>query len=528
MKRYCVVPVLAIALCGVAPGSSAGQPVEDDKASMPAPGTVTISLEEAVQLALIHNYALRQARLDEQDILHEVSQSWAPLWPSIDGTASYTRNIFAPNPFAGTAAGAAFGGPSAAGWVEFNALRQNAGGTTLSFEEYNQALFAAQRAQGVLPDPDANPFLVENQIQLSLVIRQVLYDGAVFAGLRGTDVAKQLARVGVDSEALTTMRSVASAFYGALLAERQTGILTKSVERTQATVDETKQRVERGVVAQFDLLTAEVELANLQTNLARANNSAAKALDDLRLVVGLPANRTLKPKGELTLDGVAIDVPTDREAVELAFASRPDLKQAELMVEAQRIQESATWGRYLPKINAVANLAYSGSIPDDRTAILNSSDPFRLSTTTNAVFSDSFWFSSVSVGATIEWAIFEGFEVTEQRARDRVATMKAKVQLEQALASVELEVQQALRELKTARQQIESQKRNRERAELNYEHAQVRVREGVSSQFELRQASQQLDESRFNYLQAVHDFLVARIAYLVAVGTPPIQEKGPK
>lgn len=103
-----------------------------------------------------------------------------------------------------------------------------------------------------------------------------------------------------------------------------------------------------------------------------------------------------------------------------------------------------------------------------------------------------------------------------------MATRKAKVQLEQARTTVQVEVEQSLRELKTAQQQITTQERNRERAELNYGHAQVRVREGVSNQFELRQASEQLDESRFNYLQAVHDYLVARIGYLVAIGTPPV------
>jgi hypothetical protein len=43
----------------------------------------------------------------------------------------------------------------------------------------------------------------------------------------------------------------------------------------------------------------------------------------------------------------------------------------------------------------------------------------------------------------------------------------------------------------------------------------------VSTQLELRSASQQLDETRFNHLQAVHDYLVAWTRYEVAVGIRP-------
>jgi outer membrane protein TolC len=57
-------------------------------------------------------------------------------------------------------------------------------------------------------------------------------------------------------------------------------------------------------------------------------------------------------------------------------------------------------------------------------------------------------------------------------------------------------------------------------AELNYNHMSERVQEGVASQLELREASDQLDQSRLNYLQAVHDYLVARTDLETALGQP--------
>ncbi len=504
----------------------AGQPAYADEPAIPTSGAITVRLEEAVELALIYNYALRRARIEDKTIRETIRRDWSPVWPQLDGTAQYTRNITAPNPFAGSGAGNAFGALDAIGWLAFNEDARQNGDEPISFGEFVERTNTGLANAGVVIDPDANPFLVENQFNFTLTIRQTLYDGAVFAGLRGTDVAREIGQAGIDDQALRTIQSTASAFYGALLAARQTEIRKKSVDRTQATVDETKRRVQQGVVPQFELLTAEVELANLQTDLARSENAAAKSLDDLRLQIGLPPGQPLRVSGELTLKGVAADLPTAGEAIELAFEKRPDYRQAMLNVEAGEIKASATWAEYLPKLNAFANLTYQGSVPDDRsftvaTEDLND-DPFAVERRTSDFFSEGFWFSSVSVGLLIEWNIFDGFATTARVAMDRLETQRARINLDERKANIHLEVEQSLRQLNTARQQITTQERNRDRAELNYQHAEVRVREGVSNQFELRQASEQLDESRFNYLQAVHDFLVARITYLVAIGTPPM------
>jgi outer membrane protein TolC len=85
---------------------------------------------------------------------------------------------------------------------------------------------------------------------------------------------------------------------------------------------------------------------------------------------------------------------------------------------------------------------------------------------------------------------------------------------------VTLEVRRAVRNLENARERIDSQETNVRRAELNYDHVSQRVNEGVARPVELREASDQLDQSRLNYLQAVHDYLVARTDLETALGQP--------
>jgi outer membrane protein TolC len=139
----------------------------------------------------------------------------------------------------------------------------------------------------------------------------------------------------------------------------------------------------------------------------------------------------------------------------------------------------------------------------------------------NGFFSGSYWNPSVNVGLRLSWNVFDGFQTSARVQQRRIAVERAALQYEQTVQGVRLEVEQALRNLETAARRIQSQRQNVTRAELNYEYASTRLHEGVASPLEEREASDQLDQSRLNHLQAVYDYLVARSAFETAVGLPP-------
>ncbi|MEO1335193.1 MAG: TolC family protein, partial [Myxococcota bacterium] len=159
---------------------AAGQPAAADVPTLPESGPIVIRIDEAVELALTYNFALRQARLDAEDVSAQISQSNARARPQLDGTARYTRNITAPNPFAGTGAGGAFNTFDSLGWLAYNEQQRTLpnGGQPLSLQQFLQRQNDALSNAGIVVDPDANPFLVENQFNFSLAAKQVLLDGA--------------------------------------------------------------------------------------------------------------------------------------------------------------------------------------------------------------------------------------------------------------------------------------------------------------------------------------------------------------
>lgn len=491
--------------------------------AIPDSGALTVTLPEALELALVRSFALRGARLDERDAEAQGRVAGSAIWPRVDGSIRYTRTIFAVDPFAGTAAGQTFDGFEAVGWLQFNERARLEGRNPISFEEYQRRTTAALAAAGVDTDPDRDPFLVENQVQLGVGVTQILFDEAAFASIAAADVAKAVAEVGIDVEAQEVARAVSTTYYGALLADRQTEILKQSVDRARANVEDTARRVEQGLLPPFQKVTAEVELANLETSLVRAETDAKNAVDEVRLAIGLPPTVALVLRDELDLRGLPLEVPPLETSVATAFEKRPDLVQARLLIEAAQAEERLAFAGFLPRISAFGNLALNGAIPDDRRfAVPVGEDPFALRAEENGLFADPFWFPTFSLGLQLDWNLFEGFGTVARVERGKIAVERRELAVEEARLRVRLEVEASVRELAAAKTQIDAQSRTLEQAELNYEQVEIRVREGISTQFDLRQASQQLDESRFNRLRAVHDFLVARVAYLVAIGTPPV------
>lgn len=488
----------------------------------PADGALTLSLAEALELALTRSYAVQLARLEEQDALARIDEAWGSVYPRVDLSARYVRNLRVANPFAGSDAGSFFGGLDAIGWLAYNeAARQN-GAPTLSLLDYQQRVADGRSAAGLSNSSSDNPFLVENQITAGLAITQTLYNGAAFAAIRGAEAYQKQVEAQVRQRQQEVARDVARAYHGALLAEARAEVTAKAVARVQETVDEVSDRVKNGVLPMFQQLSAEVELANLQTALLQVRAGADAAKDGLKLAIGLPPDQPIALRGALEIDApMALDGLTVDLAAAEAERNRPDLETIRRTREMLAVQQELTDARYLPVLSAFANVGITGSVPDERVqAVQDPMDPFRFTKKELGVFDGDYWFDTSNIGLSLTWNLFDGFQTTQQAERDRVAVRRIEVQQAQALAGVRAEIQGSLRALRTAQAQLANVDRNVARAELNYQHAKARVDEGVSTRLELREASSQLDQSQFNRLQAVHDYLDALVAYRIAVGRP--------
>lgn len=538
---HVLILALVLSVCGVLllPRPAPAQNAPTDSVPYEAVGSspsenepVVLTLSAAVQMALEQNLDLRGAQLDMRDADAQVREAWGNLYPSLDLTGSYTRNVVTANPFAGSDAASLLGGGGETEWLAFNERRRldgDPGTQPIPFDVFSQRQRDSLSAAGISLGGGENPFGVDNEFMGGLQLSQTLYSKQAFASVKGAQQFKDVSRHARDRQVQVTTNEVVTAFYQALLSKEQARVRTQRVDRAKTTLSEVSRQVARGVTPKAQRLGAEVELANARTQMIEAKNGADLARDNLKRTIGLSPERpieldgTLEDREEDGLQAVSLQTISMSKAVDQAIENRPDLDRARLNVELRSIQKEASRSEFFPRVEAVANFNYSGRVPDDRSRVQTTdpqdpTNPFYYREQDRAFFSDDFWNPSLSVGLQLTWNIFNGFQSTSRLQQAEIQRQRAKTQLEQLRQSVKAEVRGAIRDLENARERIDAQEATVRSAELNYEHVSERVAEGASSPVELREASEQLDQSRLNYLQAVYDYLVARSDLETALG----------
>ncbi|MEL7363995.1 MAG: TolC family protein, partial [Bacteroidota bacterium] len=204
-----------------------------------SPAVVSISLDEAMQIATQRNYALLTAALDVENADAQVSEAWGQLFPQVDASAGYTRNLKQADPFAGSSAGNLFGGLGAIDWLVFNEdarTDDNPGTDPIAFSEFLSRQQDGLDAAGIVVEEGGNPFAVDNQFQGAITITQTLYSGSAFAAVRGARSLKDFNQAALETQLQDVLHQTRQAFYGALLAQNQVRVLAASVERSAQNV----------------------------------------------------------------------------------------------------------------------------------------------------------------------------------------------------------------------------------------------------------------------------------------------------
>lgn len=495
----------------------------------------TLTLSDAVRTALEQNLNLRGAQLDMREANAQVREAWGNLYPALDLTGSYTRNVVTANPFAGSDVTTFFGGGGETEWLAFNERRRldgNPATNPVTFDTFSQRQRDSLAAAGIsLSGGGGNPFGVDNEFRAGLQLTQTLYSKRAFASVKGAQQFKDVSRHARDRNVQVVTNEVVTAFYRALLARERVRVREQRVDRAEKTLREVSLQVNRGVIPKAQRLGAQVEVSNARTEMIQARNAADLSYDNLKQTMGISPERPIEIEGDLEeqeddgLQEISLETISMDRAVDRAVENRPDLKRARLNVELRQIQKEQNQAEFYPRVEAVANFSYSGRVPDDRSRIQTTdpqdpTNPFYFQEQQRSFFNDDFWNPSLSVGLQLTWNIFNGFQSSSRLQQAEIARQRAETQLEQLRQSVAVEVRKAIRDLEDARERIEAQETNVRRAELNYDHVSSRVSEGVSNQMALREASDQLDQSRLNYLQAVYDYLIARSNLETALGQP--------
>ena len=413
----------------------------------------SVTLEESLQHALSHNEALQIARegLDKSHL--RIRHAVADVLPQLDITMQYTRNWLLPTFFFDTPAG--------------------------------QQQFTVG---------------AHNNLIGTVGIRQSIWGGGKsFSALRVARLLKQFSMEKVRAAKQQVHAQVETAFYDLLLAGELKHVSKSSVARARANFKRVEKLREAGRVSDYDLLRAQVQVAELLTDSIRTENAHILADLAFKNQIGIDPNEPITPRGTFREEIHLLSTIIETELIDLSMQMHPIVRQYSLEIEMLQQAESIARSESRPTIDLIVN----GQWQAQKNEFDFVKDDFHQS-----------WFSGIAINIPI----FDGFRTNAQVAQARSDTRQAELVQKQTERDVRFNILQACRSFFEVRARKRAQIQAVGLARRGLQIAESRYENGVGTQIEVIDGQLTLQRAEAELARVKRDLAVTLVQLELSAG----------
>jgi len=387
--------------------------------------TVPISLAQALELARRNNQELQVAILELERSRSALRETQAALFPTLGVNSSVTNNGngFVSNPSQPT--------------TTFN------GSAQLNYDVYTS--------------------------------------GSRRARIREAEEQLRIDELDVENRSLEVQLNVTTEYYDLQQADEQVRINRAAVANAQASLRDTQARERAGVGTRFDVLQAQVNLANAQQTLT--NSLAQQEIARRRLATRLSLAQSVNITAADPVQLAGLWQPTVEQTIIQAFQNRPELQQG----LAQRNISEQQRRRALAPLGPQIGLASSYSVLDRFDDGVGITDGY-------------------SVGLQATQNVFEGGAARASAAQSRANIAIAENQFATQRDQIRFDVERFYSQLQANQNNVQTSSvaLNQARESLNL--ARLRFQAGVGTQTEVIAAENDLTRAEGNRVAAILDY----------------------
>jgi outer membrane protein TolC len=464
------------------------------------PAVRRLSLDEALDLAERGSESVGIARADVDRARGDRRRARSGYFPQLTGSASYQRALRS----------------------QFSVLEADDSASTeparecdrfvaqpgLSVEERLGALESSVECSSAA-NPFASlrnlPFGRENTYRLGLSATQNLFTGGRLGGLsQSADAGVRSAQLGLTSVQAQTLFDVTQAYYDATLGDRLVAIAEATLQQADTTLTQAQLAKNVGNQSEFELLRARVTRDNQRPVVIQRRADRDLAYIRLRQLLDVDLTQPLElttALGDSTLVGAEKLAAIVPEQGDTAVERRVVVRQAVEAVTSQEGQLRVARSQRLPQLTLssdFADLAYPSSGSPVGTDYISD------------------W--SVSVALTLP--LFTGGRIKGEVESARANVEQAELRLKQTRERAQLDARTAQLQLDAAAVAWEASAGTEEQAARAYQIAELRYREGISTQTELNDIRIQLAQAQSTRARAARDLQLARIRLALLPALP--------
>ncbi|BAY27869.1 outer membrane efflux protein [Calothrix sp. NIES-2100] len=314
---------------------------------------------------------------------------------------------------------------------------------------------------------------------------QINYDlytsGNRQANIRSAEEQVRIDELNFENQSLVTSLNVATQYYNLQGADELVRINQSAVTNAQASLRDAQARLQAGVGTQFDVLQAQVNLANSQQELTNSISSQRIARRQFGTLLSLPQSVDISAADPVKLAGLW--QPTLEQTIVQAFQNRPELPQ----FLAQRNQAEQQRRQALSQLGPQLGVTGSYSLQDRFNDEISVADGY-------------------SVGLQASLTLFDGGAARARAAQSRANIAIAETQFANQRDQIRFDVEQYYFQLQSNLDNVQTSTLALTQAREALQIARLRFQAGVGTQTEVIAAENDLTRAEGNRVTAILDY----------------------
>lgn len=448
---------------------------------------VHLTLEKAIEIALSESPTVNIADLEIRKKEYSRKTTQSALYPQIDAIGKYTRTLQKQVMYMdGAFDMKSMFTPALMGMEQ--TLKNNIPGYTdgelmQNFNQiYDQAMSMESSDEGIEVGRD-NDWMGGLNLNWPVIVP------TLWKSLQISSLDVELAVEAARASRINMSNDVKRAYYGLLMAQDACRVFKESYENALMNYTDIKNKFDQGLVAEFEVIRADVTVKNEKPNLIQAENAYNLAALSLKALMGMDMDQEIAVEGSL------------KDYEELLFAemlqadtslgNNSDLKQFDIQSEQLKKTLELYKAQYWPVVSISGSYMY-----------MSMNNDFR--------FADYKWNPYSTVGLTVSVPLFDGFKKSSEVRQTKVALEQMKWQREDIVRKLTLSVKNSVSSMTNFAEQVFSTRDAVKLAKKGYDISQKRYSTGMGTLLELNDSQLSYTQASLMYNQAIYNYLAAK------------------
>jgi len=332
----------------------------------------------------------------------------------------------------------------------------------------------------------------EDQLNTFVSAVQPLYNPQGFPGLKRAGLQIEESQLDAASKRSGILYRVKQTYLQTLVLNEQIKLQLENVKRNQRVLQDARSLFLQGKGLRVDTLRAYTAVKNLEPDLMRLNFALETSKLNLKTLLGIDSLKSVVLADSLFIVDKS-PVPDEAEVYLAARDNNPAYRLVELQKQLSEQDVALASSARMPSVAAVAQ--------------------YQLQSQTNGFeYGNAHYPSSSFVGLQVSLPLFTGLSNHAKVKQASLSKNQSSLRANYAYEELRAAVHNAVSSSVESQARLETTSSVAETARLSYNITEYRYKRGVSSRLELSDASLELSAAQSNFLEAVYDYLISRIA----------------